>query len=200
MIPASLGTSIGSLSSGILIKSSGRYYLLNVVLEGIFVLSAALMVGFLNISTPVWSPFVIFLLGGLGYGGMLTITLLALISAVDHKHQAVITSASYAFRSTGSTIGISIASAVFQNTLSANLQEKFKGKEHAAQIIERIRNSLDEIKLLPPDLQNSALESYMAALQGVWVSILVMAVLAALVSLLMRENVLHKNLERRLSQ
>merc|ERR1712093_239022 len=49
---------------------------------------------------------------GLGYGGMLTVTLLAVISAVDHEHQAVITSATYAFRSTGSSIGVTIASAV----------------------------------------------------------------------------------------
>ena len=49
---------------------------------------------------------------------MLTIMLLAMIAVVDHKEHALVTSASYTFRSTGSTIGITVASAVFQNVLN----------------------------------------------------------------------------------
>jgi len=181
-------------------RSTGRYYLLNVVQGGIFILAASLMVGLLNTSTPAWPLSLVFFALGLSYGGMLTVTLLALVSACDHKHQAVITSASYAFRSTGSTIGISIAGAVFQNILSTKLWDQFGGRKNAAEIIGRIRNSLDAIKFVPPDWQRGTLDAYVGALQGVWVTTLVMAILGVCVSLFLREHVLHKNLERRPSQ
>ncbi|OCK74156.1 MFS general substrate transporter [Lepidopterella palustris CBS 459.81] len=197
IIPLSIGTSIGSLGIGIITKLTGRYYLLNSVVEAISVLSLALIAGTFNINTPIAPPLVYFVLSGIGYGGMLTITLLALISAVDHEHQAVITSASYAFRSTGSTIGITIASAVFQNVLKAQLWKKFGDREGAAEVISRVRDSIAEIKNLPPGWTKGVLDSYMIALRGVWLAALGVGVLGALVSLGMREHVLHKNLARK---
>jgi len=199
LIPTSIGASVGSLSAGFISRSTGRYYWLNVTFQGTYVLSAVLTVRLLNLDTLAWPPFLIFFVTGCSYGTMLTITLLALISAVDHKHQAVITSASYLFRSTGSTIGISIAGAVFQNILNAKLQEKLSGVKHAAKIIERLRNSLDEIKRLPPNLHQDVLIAYMASLRGVWVAILAMTMLSGVISLFMGEHTLHKNLERRAS-
>jgi len=197
LIPSSIGSSIGSLGAGLIMRATGRYYILNMGIEATFVLSGALLVAVMNLYTPAWPPFVIFFLGGVGYGGMLTVTLLALISAVDHKYQAVITSASYAFRSTGSTLGITIASAVFQNILSARLWSKFGDRKNAAEIIGRIRDSIDEVNHLPVGWKAGVLESYMDALQGVWISTLVLCALGAGISLLMRENVLHSNLQRK---
>lgn len=130
---------------------------------------------------------------------MLTITLLALIAAVSHPNQAVITSASYAFRSTGSTIGIAIASAVFQNTLILKLNSRFSGlpesREH--NYVEKLRDSLDEIRKLPPGLQANAMDCYMDALKGVFFTSLGIGILGAAVSLAMREHVLHSNLARK---
>lgn len=125
---------------------------------------------------------------------MLTITLLALIAAVAHTHQAVITSASYAFRSTGSTIGIAIASAVFQNILNLRLQSRFP---HSPDLVSKLRDSLDEIRYLDPGLKMRAMECYMDALRGVFVTTLGIGVLGAVVSLFMREHTLHANLERK---
>jgi len=56
----------------------------------------------------------VFLVGA-GYGDMLSVALVATVAAVPHHDQAVPTSATYAFRSTGSTTGVTIASAVNQN-------------------------------------------------------------------------------------
>ena len=128
---------------------------------------------------------------------MLTTTLLALISAVDHEHQAVITSASYAFRSTGSAIGITIASAVFQNILKIRLWAEFGDREGASDLIGRLRDSLDEIKTLPIGLRAEVREVYMEALRGVFLTSMGIGILGGLVSLAMRENVLHKTLERK---
>ncbi|KAF7718295.1 MFS-type transporter [Penicillium ucsense] len=196
LIPQAIGTSIGSLGSGFIMRSTGQYKILNHAVMSLQVLSAVLICT-LTLETPVWLPFVYFFLGGLAYGSMLTVTLVALISAVDHHHHAVVTSASYAFRSTGSTIGITIASAVFQNTLQTGLWARLGQHQDAAKIIARLRDSLDEIRKLRPEWIPGVLDAYMNSLRAVFVTLLGLTVLGALVSIGMREHKLHNNLARR---
>ena len=196
IMPQSLGAAVGSLGSGLIMRATGRYWALNLGAEAVFVLATALVCT-VTLATPTWPPLIYFFLGGLGYGGMLTVTLLAVIAAVDHSQQAVITSASYAFRSTGSTLGVTIASAVFQNILKIDLWRALGDRPDAAARIARIRESFDEIRHLPPDWRQPVLDSYMHALRGVFVTSLGIAVLGAVISLFMREHTLHANLARR---
>ncbi|KAF2136336.1 uncharacterized protein K452DRAFT_353979 [Aplosporella prunicola CBS 121167] len=196
LIPQAVGVSVGSVGVGLITRATGKYYRLNVGMETALVVSLALITGTLDQRMPIWPPFIYFFFVGIGYGGMLTATLLALISAVDHIHQAVVTSASYAFRSTGSTIGITVASAVFQNILKHQLWGRFAGREGAAEIIARVRDSIGAVQRLPPEWKEGVLESYMWALKGVWSTTLAIGVLGAVCSLAMREHTLHKNLAR----
>ncbi|KAG2414340.1 hypothetical protein HFD88_003531 [Aspergillus terreus] len=196
LIPQAIGTSLGSLGSGILMRATGRYKIFSYVAMAVLVVSSVL-ISTLTLTTPSWLPFFYFFLMGAAYGSMLTITLVALISAVDHEYHAVITSASYAFRSTGSTIGITIASAVFQNVLKSGLWSRFGDRKDAAEIISRIRDSLDEIQKLPLNWKAGVLDAYMDSLRAVFMTLLGLSVLGALVSLGMREHVLHNNLARR---
>ncbi|KAL9000701.1 MAG: hypothetical protein Q9169_000737 [Polycauliona sp. 2 TL-2023] len=198
LIPASVGVGIGSVASGLIMRQTGRYYYLSILTHLIFLASLAMYASF-QLDTPPWQPFIAFLLSGIGYSGMLTITLLALIAAVSHADQAVITSASYAFRSTGSAIGIAIASAVFQNILNLKLQTRFSGLPDSQnhKYVEKLRDSLDEIGKLPPGLKEDAMQCYMDALRGVFLATLGLGVLGAVVSLAMREHVLHSNLARK---
>ncbi|KAL8752651.1 MAG: hypothetical protein Q9199_005591 [Rusavskia elegans] len=198
LIPASVGVGIGSVASGLIMRKTGRYYYLSITTQLIFLVSLAMYASF-QLETPSWQPFIAFLLSGIGYSGMLTITLLALIAAVSHANQAVITSASYAFRSTGSTIGIAVASAVFQNILNRKLQSRFSGLPGSDQnkYVEKLRDSLDEIGKLPPGLKEDAMDCYMDSLRGVFLTTLGIGVFGAAVSLAMREHVLHSNLARK---
>lgn len=196
LIPQSIGTAMGSVISGLIMRQTGKYSILNICIQIVFTAAYALLSS-LTLTTPAWEPELALLLSGIGYSGMLTVTLLSLISAVDHKEQAVITSASYAFRSTGSAIGITIASAVFQNILKIRLWAELGGREGAADVIGRLRDSLDEIKTLPVEWRGEVREVYMEALRGVFLTTLGIAVIGGLVSLAMREHVLHKTLERK---
>lgn len=196
-IPQSAGTALGSLGSGLIMRATGRYWWLNVFVQLLMVTAAALILGTFNATVPDAPPFIYLFMDGTAYGSMLTITLISLIAAVDHKWQAVITSASYAFRSTGSTIGITIASAVFQNLLKQGLYNRFGDRPGAADEISHIRNNVNEVKHLPPGWHEGAIEAYVDALRGVWVVVLGFALLTALVSFFIREQVLHKNLERK---
>lgn len=197
LIPNAVGLAIGSFGAGFIMRITGRYYVLNIALEATLVLSMALVLGLFRMNIADWIPFVTLFLGGLGYGAMLTITLLALISAVPHEYQAVITSASYAARSTGSTIGISVAGAVFQNRLTSRLWEAFADHEHAGKLVRGLRDNIDKLKELVPSDKLLALHAYVDALRGVWGTMLGLAAVGALVSLFMRENKLYSNLARK---
>lgn len=200
VIPFAVTTSLGSLVVGYVMRSTGRYYMLMVITMMIFLVGAALLCTF-NRATPSWTTFVYVTPLGWGYGGMLTITLVAMISAAPHEHQAVITAASYAFRSTGSTIGITVASAVFQNILTNGLRNEYGGLPGAENEIRHIRNSLDGLKPgyeFPKGWSRDiVLNKYMDALRGAFISGLGLAVLAAVAGLGMREHVLHSRLSRK---
>jgi len=198
LIPTSVGAAFGGVICGIVMRAMGKYYVLNLVIQVLFLLPLDLTTRF-TLDTPHWCPFVYFFFTGFAYAGMLTITVTALIAAVDQKHHAVITSASYAFRGTGSTIGITICSLVFQNILIKRLWEEFGEEKDAATIIGRLRDSLTEIKYLPGDWSNGAEDAYMDALRGVFLTIFGLAVIGALFSLFMKEHTLHKDLARRRS-
>lgn len=196
LIPQSIGTSAGSLGAGLIMNKTGKYTVLGLVLMLMNVVGIGLMAT-LNFQTPGWPAFIYLLLVGAGYGGILTVTLLACISAVDHEHQAVITSATYGFRSTGSTIGITIGSAVYQNVLNMQLWKRFGGEKDAADIIRRIRDSFDELNRLPKGWKAGVLDSYQDALRAVFLTALGMAVIGFIFGSFIRQHTLHSTLARR---
>ena len=198
LIPTSVGAAAGGITCGIIMRAVGKYYVLNLVIQVLFLLPLGLTSTF-DLDTPQWYPFVLFFFTGFAYAGMLTVTVTALIAAVDQKYHAVVTSGAFAFRGTGSTIGITICSLVFQNILIKRLWESFGRKEDAAKIIGRLRDSLSEIKYLPHDWSDDAEDDYMAALSGVFLTIFGLAVLGTISSLFMKEHTLHKDLARRRS-
>lgn len=137
-----------------------------------------------------------FLLLGSGQGGMLTITLLACLAAVDHSHQAVVTSATYAFRSVGGTVGVTIASTIYQNVLKTELWGRFGDLPGAAEEIHRIRDDLDELKHLPDGWYDGVIASFMEAFRSVWLTMLGLVLLELVCISLMKQHKLHSTLSR----
>ena len=199
LIPQTAGAAMGSLTVGLLMQSTGRYYLVNVCVESLLILSTALISSTFTLTTPSFLPFIYFAIGGFGYGGILTTTLVALVSAVKHTDQAVVTSAAGAARSAGATLGITLSSTVFQNVLNMSLWKQFGGMAGAEEIIRRVRESLDEIGRLPSGQgwKEGVLDCYMHALRSVFIAALIFATLGGTISLFMREHKLHKNLSRK---
>jgi MFS family permease len=196
LVPLALGVAVGSIGTGLVMRAVGRYWWLNVGVQFVYVLGFALSSTF-SLNTPLWTPFVYFSVAGVGHGGMLTITLLALIAAVDQEWQAIVTSASYAFRSTGSVIGIAVSSLVFQNLLRDGLWARLGDRDGADRIIPEICDSLDYLKTLPEPWRTEALGAYIDALHGVFLTLLGLAFAAGLTSVFMREHKLHSSINRR---
>lgn len=194
---SSVGSAIGSISAGLIMRKTGQYYFLNIFIQAAL-LSAFILASSFSPLSPDWIPFAAFFLCGFGFVGTLTVTLTALISAVDQADQAVATSASYAFRSTGSSIGITISSAVFQNLLHKKLWALLGDRPGAAEIISRLKDNLDEIWKLPHGgWQEAAIEAYMFAVRGPFLTMLGIGMLGMVISLGMRENVLYNTLDRK---
>ncbi|TVY84514.1 Multidrug resistance protein fnx1 [Lachnellula suecica] len=196
LIPESVAICVTSISCGLIMRTTGRYYLLSVFMQVVFI-SGLASVSTLSLGTPAWAPFIYLFVAGMGFSGMITTTVIALIASVEQEHQAVITSTSYAFRGTGSVLGITIASAVFQNVLKPQLRARLDGVPDAANLISRIEKNLEIIHKLPASLQNEVSKAYMTAFRAVFLTLLGFAVVGMIAGSFMKEHVLHKKLSRR---
>ena len=195
LIPNAAAMSSGSLITGLIMRTTGRYYLMNGILSAVFI-GGIVLLNTLSFASPAWKTFVFLLPGGFAYGGMLTIMLVALIAAVDHKDQAVVTSMSYAFRSVGSTTGVAIGSAVFQNRLGRALHEVLAHVPGREKIIAQLKDDYHTMERLPASLRQLALDGYMEAFRATFLAALALVVAAGFTSLFVREHKLYASLTR----
>ncbi|KAI8633204.1 major facilitator superfamily transporter [Xylariaceae sp. FL1651] len=190
-----LGICISSVGSGYIMKKTGRYVGLGIMAVSLQ-LAAVVILNTLRQDSPIWPLRVAFFLFGSGQGGMLTITLLACLAAIDHTHQATITSATYAFRSVGSAVGVTVGSAIYQNVLKTQLWERFGDLPNAAEEIRRIRDDIDELNHLPEGWYEGVSASFMEAFRGVWFAMLGIAIMAVISVSLMKQHKLYSTLTR----
>lgn len=117
ILPEPVGGGLGSSMVGLVTSISGQYWLPKIIQPMLVVLGS---VGFvtLSVGSPSVLPAIYQFVYGFGYGGLLTVLLLALLSAVPHHLQATSTSVLLTFRSIGSTIGLSAAGVIFRNRLN----------------------------------------------------------------------------------
>lgn len=196
LISHSVGVSAGALCSGYVMQWTGKYAVLGMGLMSIFVLGSGMLLA-LDLSSPVWLPTISLAMIGFGYGGIITVNLLANISSLGHEYQAVVTSSIYVFRSTGSAIGVNIASAIYQNTLMSRLWKTFGNDDGAGEEIKKIADSFDEMRHLPPHWRQAVLSSCMDSLHSVFITCLVLAIMAFGCQIFVRQHQLHSSLERK---
>lgn len=200
LIPFAITFPLGSLIAGIIMKRTGKYKWLNRSILVVMLLGTLIMVASCMTGSPLWPAVVGLGVMGLAMGAELVVTLLSSIAAVEPEEQAVVTSLTYVFRSTGSVVGLAAASAVYQGALETDLWTKIGDLDDAADIIRRIKDSLDEIDRLSGPIQEAVRSSYMVALMFTFLTAVVFAVLAFATGLLIRELKLHLTLGRREDQ
>lgn len=171
-----IGVSFGSMSSGVYMRKTGKYYNLGIgagvlTTVGVFALIP------LSASTPAWLQYTMLFVPGAGYAAMLTVSLLALISAVSNEEQATATSIQYAFRGVGSTLGVSLSSTIFQAVISKWLPVKMYAVVHnptpkEVRIIEltiaAVKESVTAIREAPMKFQPAIIASYDLAIKDVF--------------------------------
>ncbi|KAL8671967.1 MAG: hypothetical protein Q9168_003563 [Polycauliona sp. 1 TL-2023] len=195
LVPIGITLPTGSLLAGYITSKTGRYkYVLWVTLVLLLIGTVANCTN--TLSTPLWVPTGYLVLIGLATGGMLVVTLVAFTSAVDVSEQALVTSLSYVFRSTGSVMGVAIGSAVYQAVLENKLWQKLGGMDGAEDIIKGVRESLKSIDVLEEGVKKVVKGCYMIALRATFLTTVGFAAAAVVTGLLVRELKLHETLQR----
>lgn len=194
---APLGICICSVGAGYIMKRTGRYIALGIAGVSLQLAAAVILTTLRGSRTsPLWPLRLVFFLLGSGQGAMLTVTLLACLAAIDHSHQATITSATYAFRSVGSTVGVTVGSAIYQNVLKNELWSRFGDLPGAADEIKRIRDDIDELRRLPEGWYDGVAASFHEAFRSVWFTLVGLGIMAVISVSLMKQHKLHSTLSR----
>jgi len=196
LLPSILGGVSGSLGGGILMQKTGKYYWLTVCAYALaFVGSIITLLCTGSVVETVVGAIVGLCCQSVGNGIGVTSTLIGLIASAGPKDQAIATANSYLFRALGTVSGISLSSALVQGRLRAQLEESLSG-EDAAEIIERVRGSLDSIKTLPPDTRAIVVACYEKAVSSAFIFGLCFFFMATLASSFMKEKKLSSSLSR----
>lgn len=179
-----LGIAVGSFSAGWYMRKTGRYYYLSVLSPILMLVGISIALTF-DKDTNTSTQYLALLLNGLGYSSMLTVTLIALIAAVSHKDQAVTTSIQYAFRGIGSTLGVAVAAAIFQNVLKTRLHDL--ARDAPKQVIERVLDSVEAIADIPAKWHDIVIECYLESSRAVLLYSFVFAIAGVISAACMRE-------------
>ncbi|KAM9920173.1 hypothetical protein OXX59_007406 [Metschnikowia pulcherrima] len=199
IIPNFFAVSLGSVGAGLYMKKTGRYYVLTVAV-GVISLLGMWRVLKLSPESSLLTQFTILIPPGFGYSCILSVTLLSLIAAVPMKYQACTTSIQYTFRATGSTIGVSIATAIFQNIvrdrLSENIHEVIEDSALAEKIIRKALENTNYVWEAPEVARSAIRQAYNSGCKGAFVFSTATIALGYVSSLFMKEHVLHSSMNR----
>ncbi|KAG6897487.1 hypothetical protein C0992_001092 [Termitomyces sp. T32_za158] len=185
-----VGGLLGSLGGGLIIQTSGKFYLITVLGYGLQFLGAGLVKLSTRAVLGTMLPFAIGLFfSSVGNGSGITTSLIALIANAGPEDQAIATAVSYLFRSLGSVVGVSVGSTIVQEALRADLRRRLSG-ENVEKIILRVRESLDYINKLEPSTRTIVRAAYSEAVQATFTFTVGLASLAFLSSIFIKEAVL----------
>ncbi|KAM4054703.1 major facilitator superfamily protein [Hirsutella rhossiliensis] len=185
LVPAMIAGVLASVGGGWVIKRTGKFYAVSVLSYGVqafSILPLALSVWFKATAAEV----VALMLTASGSGSGLTTTLIGLLANAATQDTAVVVACSYLFRSLGSSVGISVSSAVLQQVLRAELATRLPNSDDARQVEGRVRQNIDYIKKLPPPIANIVRKSYRLATAGALVPALAFSVVAFLATFWVR--------------
>ncbi|KAI0010129.1 MFS general substrate transporter [Xylariaceae sp. FL0662B] len=194
-IPSTAFGLAGSLGGGLVMRRTGRYYWLTFFGYVLVLLSVAPLVVFTSAVVKSTVGVVVGLcILMLGSGISITTTLIAIIANAAPEDMAVAIACSYLFRSLGTTLGISVSTAVLQQVLRVKLASALgDDRGRAAEIEEGVRQSLDYIRRLEPALAELVRSCYAVATQHAFIPVAALAICALLSTAFIRE----KNLQNR---
>lgn len=188
LLPNVIAAVSGSLSGGLLMQKTGKYYWLTVIAFSTATLGTLLII--LCTGLVVNSTYGIsigLILGGYSTGIGITTTLIGLIANAAPEDQAIATACSYLFRSLGSVVVLSLSASIIQQSLRDQLRGHLSGKD-AGEIVKRVRQSLDYIKTLEPAVQEAVRQCYASSTRNGFGFVLGIGFCAVIASWFIREK------------
>ncbi|KAK6347231.1 hypothetical protein TWF696_007303 [Orbilia brochopaga] len=165
MVPAIAGSVTGSLSGGIIMQRTGKYYVLTVTAYALVVVGAIPVLLFTGVvNTHSYAAVAVGLaILGFGSGIGVTSTLIGMIARSGARDQAVATAVSYLFRSLGSVVGVSVASTLLQGALRGRLRRELEGmvgRGEVEEIVRKVTGSLEYLGELKPEVRAVVVRAY----------------------------------------
>ncbi|KAK6864768.1 major facilitator superfamily transporter [Apiospora arundinis] len=192
-VPSTVLGLTGSLGGGFVMKKTGKYYGLTLSGYTILLLGIIPMVLFTGVLTKSVAGVVIGIsILTLGASISITTTLIAIIANCAPEDMAIAVACSYLFRSLGTTIGISLSTAVLQQVLRTELAARLQDGGRAAEIEEHVRQSLDYIWTLPPRTAETVRDCYAVATTWAFLPIALLAGLCLISTTFIHEKKLDR--------
>ncbi|KAI5287700.1 hypothetical protein KEM54_005809 [Ascosphaera aggregata] len=193
LLPATMTSVWGSLGSGFIMRRTGHYY--SLTLWGCWMAVLGLLIIFLTagaVCSSITGMVVGSILAAFGGGISITTTLIGLIANCAPEDQAIVTACSYLFRTTGSVIGLSMASTLVQQSLRGNLRSALHDNADIEKIVAEVRQSLDYIKRLDPMSREIVMRAYGSAVDLAFGGMVAIAVLGIGTAVCIRERKLSR--------
>ncbi|KAK3937425.1 major facilitator superfamily domain-containing protein [Diplogelasinospora grovesii] len=187
LLSITMGTIIGGLISGFIIKRTGLYRLTTLV--SIFLSNLGFLAVFLRWrGVTSWAETMCGFPIGLGFGVSLSAAFIGLTAGIEACQVAVSTSGFYLSLNLGSLIGVSSSTLLISGFVKSTLSDRLQGVPNASDIIRDVTSNFDRINELPEKIADLVREAYMGSIMHVWLFSLVCGCLAFIACLVMREG------------
>ena len=199
-VPMSIAYLVASLISGVLISKSGRYKKLMAVSFAIATVGA-LLIATLTADTTVVLAGLYLAIMGFGMGLSFEVLVLIVQNEFPASMVGVATSATNFFREIGTTLGASVAGAIFTANLTSQLSDKlapFGGVEVLGFDVNSLTPAL--VKMLPDSVHHAVAVAYNDALMPVFMLMVPLTVVAGLCMIALKERPLAASLREQNEQ
>lgn len=169
MLPFSLGASLVSAISGVIVSITKDYRIIMRISWAIFILGYGLMT-MLDSHSNEAEKELYPLVAAIGMGALFQVPLIGLQAAMPIKDMATSTAAFILIRTLGGTVGISIGQAVFSSTLNKRISKIPNAV--ASSSAGALSQSVRHLKDIPDPIQRVAvIQAYAKSISSIWVSI-----------------------------
>ncbi len=191
LTPLMLGLLVASVGSGRIISRIGRYRIFPILGTALVVI-AMLLLSTLSVTTSYWELAVFLLILGLGLGSITQVVVLAVQNSVDPSQMGVATSTATFLRSMGGTFGTAVFGAVLIHVLTSQLALRLPPSALAGVDSGQLTASPQAILALPASLRQPVIESFVNALDVVFLVAVPVAILAFALALVLKEQTLRE--------
>ncbi|KAF2103016.1 multidrug resistance protein fnx1 [Rhizodiscina lignyota] len=193
MLPSIICGVSGSLFGGFYMQRTGRYYWITVIAYSNLVIGVGLVLLFAGLVAHSTVGMIIGMcICGFSNGIGVTTSLIGIIANCSQADQAVATACSYLFRSMGSVFGVSLSATVANQALRHYLDLELGTGKDAAEIAERVRQSLAYLRQLSPEVRAIVADCYANSTRWAFALQIVIVSGAALSAWFIREKSLNR--------
>ncbi|TFK30129.1 MFS general substrate transporter [Coprinopsis marcescibilis] len=196
-IPYSLGCSIMSVVSGIIVSKTGRYRPVMWVSFAIFTLGMGLMTQLDGTSTTA-EKVLYTLVAAIGLGCLFQTPLIGLQAAMPIKDMATSTSTFGFIRTLGATVGISIGQAVYSGVLGKKIAEVLDTPPPFANASPGVlAQSVHAIKSIQdPTVRAAIIDAYSRSISTIWIVMTPVVGVSLIMSLFIKQYTLNRTIVR----